>query len=214
MKRTRFTTLDTWGELQPDRRIDFNGFFWRRAAGNVLIDPMTPTDLCRSVVAESGGARWILLTNHDHWRSTSEWRELTGAEIVAPRGDRERFQDHAAQVAHWFGSDQPLPGNLAEDVVPTIIRGGKSEVEAAFLLGPLNVLLFGDVVRSHACGELRLLPEEKLSDPDLVRETLPRDFAAPLEAILLGDGDSLFRGAEITYRDFLAALDLASDVED
>ncbi len=210
MKQTRLNGLHYWGEFQADRRIDFNGFFWRRPYGNVLIDPMGASAVARAVVTDAGGARWILLTNADHWRSTDDWRELTGAEIAAPAAERARFGPAAERVSHWFDDKHSLPAELAEDVVPTLIHGGKSEAEAAFRLAPIEALVFGDVVRSHISGELRLLPDEKLTDLDEVRRTLPRDLIKPLNALLLGDGDCLFRGAHETYTQFLSALDVAT----
>ena len=36
--------LEYWGAYQPDRRIDFNGFFWRGPTP-VLIDPIQETQV-------------------------------------------------------------------------------------------------------------------------------------------------------------------------
>ena len=61
MKATALEDLFTWSVYQPDRRIDFNGFYWRRPAGGVLIDPMPLTEDAESWLAEqAGGVRWIV----------------------------------------------------------------------------------------------------------------------------------------------------------
>ena len=44
------------------------------------------------------------------------------------------------------------------------LGGGKSEAEPAFVIEPMRAAIFGDLVRSHESGRLRLLPDPKLSD--------------------------------------------------
>ncbi len=74
MKRTILENLYFWSEFQRDRAIDFNGYFWVRSGGNILIDPPPLDEAGVAFVREKGGARWILLTNADHWRAADSLR--------------------------------------------------------------------------------------------------------------------------------------------
>lgn len=199
MKDTRLPGILTWSEYQADRRIDFNGFMWvgEGARPGMLFDPMALSEAQVAQVAERGGADWILITNADHLRAGADLKAGLGARLVAPSCERERLGDHAAAVDAWFDEDASgLPAEVAEHVVVHWIRGGKSESEAVFELPALQSVLFGDMVRSHVSGELRLLPDPKLSDRATAVADLGPLLAREWRAVLLGDGDSLFRAAD------------------
>jgi glyoxylase-like metal-dependent hydrolase (beta-lactamase superfamily II) len=98
-------------------------------------------------------------------------------------------------VSDWFAADQPLPAELAEGLEVHWLAGGKSPAEAVFVAKRLNAVFFGDAVRSHESGLLRLLPPDKLSAPATLQRDLRPLLARPFEAVLLGDGDNLLTGA-------------------
>ena len=198
MKATRVPDLFFWSVYQPDRRIDFNGFYLCRSAGGVLIDPMPLAEESMAWLADQpGGVAWIVLTNADHLRDAIAMRERLNARIVAPAGDRSLLQDCADD---WYGSGLPLPDSLAASIDVYWLRGGKTDAEAVLHLRSMQALLFGDAVRSHESGVLRLLPEAKIVD----REQLVADLCAlrdlEFEVVLLGDGDSLFTGAAEAFQ--------------
>lgn len=206
MKTTRLPGLFTWSVFQDDRGIDFNGFFLVREGGNLLVDPMPGSDHHRKFVAERGGAASVLVTNADHWRAAGDWQASTGAKILAPATERDRLGERAAQVDHWYTRRDDLPDGLPDEVDLAWIHGGKSPQEAVLYFKDLRALLFGDVVRSHASGTLCLLPEAKLADPARVHADVLALRDVHLEAILLGDGDSLFVGARGVWLEFLREL--------
>lgn len=204
MKSTVLEGLYIWSVWQPDRRIDFNGFYWSRPDGGLLIDPMEMLDDQLAFCRAQGGARWILVTNADHLRAAPLLREALGAELWAPAEERARLGD--APVDGWFERTSDLPEPLRPDVDVLTIRGGKSPVETALFLRPLRALVFGDVVRSHECGRMRLLPDEKLADRARVLSDLAPLAELSIDAVLLGDGDSFFVDAGDTFRRFVAGL--------
>jgi hypothetical protein len=203
MKSTRLEGVRYWGQYQPDRRIDFNGFHWQSPAGGVLIDPMPLDEAQLAELRELGGAVWILVTNREHLRAAPALREALGARLLAPAEERERLGEDARHVDGWFSSTADLPAELAAciDVIP--LHGGKSPMEPAFYLRPLQALYFADLVRSHASGALRLLPDEKIRDRSEVLVSLREVADLPVEAVLLGDGDGLYRGAEEALQELL-----------
>ena len=115
----------------------------------------------------------------------------------------------APEVDLWLAPDADLPAELEDDLAVHWVRGGKSEIEAAFELRPLDAVVFGDIVRSHVSGELRLLPDPKLSDRAAAAKDLAPLLARTWRALLLGDGDSLFRDAAGAVADFRKQLGAA-----
>jgi len=203
MKTTRLPGVRYWGQYQPDRHIDFNGFHWSSPAGGVLIDPMPIDDDGVAELREAGGVAWILVTNKEHLRAAPELKATFGAALLAPAEERERLGEDAAHVDGWFSTTQDLPAELQPhvDVIP--LRGGKSPMEPAFYLKPLQALYFADLVRSHVSGELRLLPDPKIQDRAQVLVSLREVAALPVQAVLLGDGDGLYRGADEALNELL-----------
>lgn len=200
MKRTSLEGLYLWSAFQPDRGIDFNGFFWIRGdGGNVLIDPLPVDGKQAAFIREKGGARWILITNADHWRAADALRTAFRAEIYAPAPERARFERDERRPDYWYDATGGLPGVLREELLVLPIRGGKTPCEMAFFLKPLRALLFGDIVRTEVPGRLTLLPDDKLRDKLSVLESLRRAIPHPFEAILVGDGDAVFHDAREAF---------------
>lgn len=206
LKPTCLENVHCWSRFQPDRGIDFNGFLWVREGGNVLIDPMPTNDDELASLRSLGGARWILLTNFDHLRATRPLKNQLGAEVLAPAGEHDRFGPEGGLVDHWFASSADLPEDLREDVGVYPIHGGKSEVEVALLLRPARALVFGDAVRSHVAGELRLLPDPKLADRARVVDSLRPLRDLPFDGVLLGDGDNILWQGHAAFEAFLDGL--------
>ena len=202
MKATRHEDLFTWNVYQPDRRIDFNGFYWRRPGGGVLIDPMPLSRGQLEWLAEQPAAVcFVILTNADHLRAGLELRDQFGARLIAPRCDRELLP---RGIDGWYDESTALPPEL--DISAHWVHGGKTEAEAVLHIPELDALLFGDIVRSHESGVLRLLPGPKIQDEARVAKDL-RDLAVlSFSCVLLGDGDSLFTGARVAFDDLLATL--------
>lgn len=205
MKSTKLAGLFYSGRYQPDRRIDFNGFLWKRAGGNVLIDPMPLDEGEQAFLREQGGASWILVTNADHLRAAPELAQALGARIAAPEGERARLGDQAARVDHWFDGRDSLPDGLGSEIDVRYLGGGKSEREAQLVIEPLRALVCSDLIRSHESGVLRLLPEPKLSDAARAAADV-RALGTDFDAVLLGDGDCLFHGARAALEELHASL--------
>lgn len=203
MKTTCLEGLSYWGQYQPDRRIDFNGFHWASPVGGVLIDPMALDEAGLAEVRDSGGASWIVVTNAEHLRAAPELKRSLEARLIAPAEERERLGESAQLVDYWFSSKDDLPEELRGVLGVFPLRGGKSPMEPALHLEPLKALYFADVVRSHESGRLRLLPDPKLADRGAVLESLQALKDLSLDAILLGDGDGIYNGATAAFRDLL-----------
>jgi len=182
MKRLHRPDLFTWSAYDEPLHVDFNGFLWTRAGGNVLVDPVALSAADERHLAALGGAAWILITNSSHVRAAREISSRTGAKLLGPAGERERFP---VACERWLADgEEPFPGLVVRE-----IHGSKTDGELALVLEE-NTAIFGDVVRAHQAGALMLLPREKLRDPAKVEESLRRfrTLHPRVAHVLVGDG--------------------------
>jgi glyoxylase-like metal-dependent hydrolase (beta-lactamase superfamily II) len=186
MKRLHRKDLFCWSVFNERLDIDFNGFLWTRAAGNILVDPLPLTPHDREHLAKLGGASWIVVTNSAHVRGAQELAAALGAKIAGPVGEREGFP---VKCDRWLGEgDELVPGLTA-----TALLGSKTPGELALWLEP-DTLIFGDLVRSHRAGTLAfLLPEQGLKSLPEAKASVQKLIAKRPQALLLGDGFSIYR---------------------
>lgn len=197
MKRVMFDDLYTWSVFDEEKQFDFNGFLWVREEGNILIDPVPMSDSDAAQLDELGGAALIVLTNRDHERDAVAFKARTGAQIVAHEADAPLFE---------LTVDRSVTDG--EEIVPDLrvlhLSHGKSPGEIALLWRDSSVAFIGDYVWGHPVGTLVLGAEPKVAEPAQAALQLRKLllFAPQLDALLLGDGHSILRGA----RDALIAM--------
>jgi uncharacterized cupin superfamily protein/glyoxylase-like metal-dependent hydrolase (beta-lactamase superfamily II) len=183
----------TWSQWQPDRGLFFSSFLWVREGGNVAFDPLPLSDDDVRAIEALGGVTTILLTNRDHERGAAALRERFGARVLSSRREAELF---ALRVDGTFDREA-LPGLSA---IP--LDGAKTPGEVAFLTENRDIAIVGDAIIGSPAGALSFLPDAKLADPVELALSLRRLWSPWLRTMLLGDGASLFAGAE----DALATL--------
>ncbi|HCP46445.1 MAG TPA: MBL fold metallo-hydrolase [Deltaproteobacteria bacterium] len=193
MKSLHRPDLYAWSVFDTARNLDFNGTLWTRSGGNIAVDPMELSEHDRQHVAQLGGLDWILLTNADHVRDTVAIAQFFDARIAAPAAEREAAPLAALELDHLMEPDEVLGCGIR--CVP--MRGSKGFAgELAFLLPEEDTLICGDLIRGQRAGSLNLLPDEKLTDKDLCIASVSELLQiSRLEAILVGDGQSIFRNA-------------------
>jgi glyoxylase-like metal-dependent hydrolase (beta-lactamase superfamily II) len=199
MKQLHRPDLLTWSSYHPPLRIDFNGFLWKRADGNVLVDPLPLSPEDERDLEQAGGAAWIVVTNSDHLRGARELAARTGARLAGPRGERQTFP---ASCERWLADgDEPWPGLVVRE-----LQGSKTEGELALVLQDSTVL-FGDLVRAHRADALMLLPAPKLRDREQALASLRRlrTLHPALAHVLVGDGWCGFRHGAALLDELLAA---------
>ena len=199
MKTLHRPDLFAWSRFDEARNVDFHGYAWIRADGNVLVDPLPLGEHDRAHLAAVGGARWIVITNSDHVRGAAEIAASTGAEIAGPRAEQGRI---SVPVARWLGEGDELVAGLRA----MELSGSKTPGELALLLDG-TTLVTGDLVRSHAGGRLDRLPDAKLGDATLARESIERLAALPhVDAVLVGDGWPVFRDGRARLAELCSRL--------
>jgi hypothetical protein len=199
MKRLHRPDLFTWSAYDVGQQVDFNGFLWKRAGGNVVIDPVPLTAPDWSHLDELGGAAWVIITNSSHVRASAEVAARTGAQVLGPAGERSGFP---VACARWLADgDEPVPGLVVRE-----LHGSKTEGELALVLEGTTAI-FGDLVRAHQAGALMLLRREKLRDPPRALESVRRlrSLHPGVEHVLVGDGWCAFRTGGVLLDDLIAS---------
>ncbi len=201
MKRLHRRDLYCWSVFNERLDIDFNSFAWVHERGNVLVDPLPMTAHDRQHLMDLGGAAWIVLTNSYHMRAAKELADELGARIAGPAAEREGFP---IACDRWLREgDEVHPGLRVLE-----LEGSKTPGELALVLEDMT-LISGDLLRSHRAGELMLLKQEQgLKDAAKAAASLRKVLSYPrLEALLMGDGWSVFRDGRKQLEEFLNRLD-------
>ena len=199
MKRMHRPDLFGWSVFDESRDLDFHSLLWVRPGGNVAIDPLPLSPHDRKHLDELGGVGLVVVTNSDHTRN-AEWLARTyDARLAGPRGERDDFP---LRCDLWLGDgDEPVPGLKA-----IALEGSKTPGELAFVLDG-TTLVTGDLVRAHEGGRLTTLPAAKLRDAAAAARSVCRLAALPgIDAVLVGDGWPIFRGAGAALRELADSL--------
>jgi glyoxylase-like metal-dependent hydrolase (beta-lactamase superfamily II) len=199
MKPLHRPDLYSWSTFNPARNIDFNGIAWIRPDGNILIDPVAMSNYDWNHLESLGGVDWIVLTNSDHIRAAKEIAGQTYAKLAGPAAEKEFFP---MACDRWLSDgDELVPG------LKTIeLQGSKSPGELALLLED-TTLITGDLVRAHIAGTLTILPKEKLLNPEAAIASVRRLAQLQnVEAVLVGDGWSVFRDGHLRLKELAETL--------
>ena len=191
----------TWPWYSARFGYDFNGFLVRRADGNLVIDPVEPTDDDLAAITREGVAR-ILLTNRNHYRAAARLRDATGARVAVHPADAAFVRDKGVivddELAHF------------ERVGPFVVipAAGKSPGEIALHWADKRILVVGDACVGTPPGGLSLLPPTVIDAPDDLRRSLRRiadelDF----DTLLVADGESLVHGGRAALQRLVATFD-------
>lgn len=202
MKQLHRKDLFGWSEFNQDRNLDFHSVLWVRESANILIDPLPLSEHDQVHLQALGGASIVVITNSDHCRDAENIAAQTGAKIMGPLGEREKFP---IACDRWIADNEEIvPGLIAFQ-----LEGSKTLGELALLLEN-NTLITGDLIRSHRAGELCLLPDTKLSDLDLALQSVTRlANLSAIDAVLTGDGWPIFKNGSAALKHLLESASVS-----
>ncbi|MDQ3623198.1 MAG: hypothetical protein M3463_12010 [Verrucomicrobiota bacterium] len=199
----------TWGSTYADRPWDLNGYALSVEAGAVLVDPPAPEEGDWAGLDALEPIRRIVLTNRDHVRDAELFRTRYGARVVA--GVHE-----VAQFAPLTIDEAVSEGDLIAGALRVIHLPGKSPGEIGLYFDPEHhavsresggILLLGDAIIGHPPGALGLIPEHKLDNPGLLRQSLRKLLDREFDVLLLCDGLSAETNGKIRIAEFLSRVD-------
>jgi glyoxylase-like metal-dependent hydrolase (beta-lactamase superfamily II) len=196
----------TWGSTYADRPWDLNGYAIALTGGTVLVDPPAPEEADWQKLPKP--ITTVVLTNRDHVRDAPLFRARFGARIVASKDEISQFTSLPIDVT-------VQDGDLIGGALRVIHLPGKSPGEIGLYLEPAyhavskekgGILILGDAIIGNPPGALGLIPEEKLGDPKMLRESLPKILEHNFEVLLLCDGQSVLNNAKQKVSEFLSRL--------
>lgn len=187
-----------WSSFNKERNIDFNSIAWIRPDGNILIDPLSVSSYDYEHLNSLGSVRWIVITNSDHVRAAKELAHVTGAQIAGPFAEQSHFP---IECDRWLCDGEELVPGL--QVIE--LQGSKTPGELALLLEK-TTLITGDLIRAHKAGSLMILPDDKLSNREQAVASVQRLAQINgIEAVLVGDGWSIFRDGGLALKELAAS---------
>ncbi len=178
----------TWPWFSERHGYDFNGYLFRHAGGNVVVDPVAMSDEILEELADIGVSR-IFITNRNHTRASGRLRERTGARVAIHPADAR----HARAEGAVIDDDLRLGDHAGPFTV--VAADGKSPGEVALHWPQRHILVIGDACVGKPPGSCALLPEAVMDDPAALRRTLAR-LCRELEfdVLLFGDGAPILAG--------------------
>lgn len=182
--------------------VSFNGTYLVGEQERVLIDPPPLNAWEREHLEALGAPTLILVTNANHVRAAAELRQETGAKLLVPEADAERI---AVEVDGTFS-----PGETVAGLEVIGLADHKTPGESAFYDPERKLLILGDALigtpGGGGVGGLSLLPDAKFADPAKAREGLRVLLEREVETLVLGDGESLLKGAREALLSFFCEV--------
>jgi len=200
MQRTIVEGVRMWSVWQPDRNLFFNSFFVQGADGNLVVDPLPLGEADAMEIESLGGVAWVVVTNRDHERDSRALAARFGAKLAASALDAPQLSGPVDRTLS-YGDDV-----LGARVIP--LDGLKTAGEIALYLRKQRTVVLGDAMWGDPAGSLRLMPDEKLSDPPRAVLSLRRVHALRPLNLLVGDGACIFGDA---YKVIWSCLEARTD---
>ena len=187
-----------WTAEHPDIETDVSSYYLEDAG--VVLDPLWPEG-GREAFGD-WAVQQIVLTCKGHTRQSPELQEAFGARIRAPRVALGNFQGQDFEVEPFDWGDEVAPGVRSIELGAIAPDDGVLHIHAG-----LGALHFADglLVRD---GELSLMPDSLMDDPDTVKqkslarlqELLELDF----DALLFAHSDPVASGGRDQLADFVS----------
>jgi len=156
--------LRVWHQYSPEVKVDLTATAFAVPAGHwVVVDPVGPPE----ALCWSGGVRAVWLTNGNHWRTSTVWRERFGCPIFAPMKALATLE--GIPDGTWAG---PGSDDHAGITVERVELSGAGPGELAFWLPDRRCMVIGDAVINLPEYPLQMLPERYCADSGRLRDQL------------------------------------------
>lgn len=178
-----------WAWHSPEKNIDFNGHYITADGDAVLIDPPPFGDDDVAQIKRFGTPPTIVITNRHHGRQAAACRDLFRSTLLVPALDAPFF---TMTIDGTYSPGDRLPcGFLA-----VAVADSKSPGETALYHPDRKLILIGDALIGKPSGELSFLPQAMFADMSRARAGIRSLLALDFDTVLVGDGESIFKGAK------------------
>ena len=155
-----------------------------------MVDPAPLASHEISQIRQGGQVDYIIITNRDHVREADTYKKEFDCQVFVPEKDASEI---TVQYDKTFADGELLPGGIWA----VHLRDQKSPGECAlFLQQGDGTFIIGDALIGKPPGTVSLLPVQKYADINKAREGLQRLLKYKFNALLVGDGASILRGAK------------------
>lgn len=179
-----------WSWFSEEKQLDFNGLFLHVGEHRIVVDPPPMTAEAVTFIRKQGQLDYIVVTNRDHAREAVACQADFRCQLYVPEADAPQMDLEATKT---YKDGELLPGGIW--VVH--LKDQKSPGESAlFIQQGKGILILGDALIGKPAGALSLLPAEKYADAAKAKEGLRRLLKYNFDAVLVGDGTSIFSGAK------------------
>jgi len=185
-----------WTAEHPDIHQAVSCYYLEDAGA--AVDPLLPDGGLKAF--GDWAVQQVILTNRLHGRDAPELADAFSATVRVPRAGLSHFQGKPFAVEPYDPGDEVAPGVRAHELAAISPDDGVLHVHAG-----LGALHFADGLLQRD-GELALMPDELMDDPEAVRratfERLEGLLDLDFDALLFAHGDPIATGG----RDQLSAF--------
>lgn len=178
-----------WAAEHPEIHHDVSSYYLEDA--RAVLDPQLGDEGIDALADRA--VEQVILTNRLHGRDTAEVVEAFGARVRVPRAGLDHFSDRPYAVEPYSPGDEIAPGVEALALAAISPDDGALHIHA----GP-GALHFADGLLLHEDGELSLMADELMDDPEAVaRKTfdhLQEFVELDFEALLFAHSEPLLEG--------------------
>lgn len=179
-----------WSWFSEEKQLDFNGLYLTVGEHRILIDPPPMSADAASVIRREGGIDYIIVTNRDHTREAARFQAEFKCQLQVPDVDAAQMELVPTKT---FKDGELLPGGVW--VIHLLDQKSPGEC-ALFIQQGKGVLIVGDALIGAPAGSIRMLAEDKYTDPVKAKAGLRRLLKYTFDSLLVGDGTNLMTGAK------------------
>ena len=193
----------SWRIWRPGsfKGVSFNGTYLVQGEERVVVDPPPLNAWELEHLEALGPPTLILVTNANHFRAAPQLKaRYPSARLLVPAADRDVIFAAAADASCVDGVFHP--GEVLAGLEVIGLADQKTAGESALYDPVRELVVLGDALIGTPAGSLSLLPAAKYADPAAAREGLRVLCERPLEALILGDGEPVLRGARAALQAF------------
>jgi len=174
-----------WESFSPEHKVELTSHAVMAEGQLYICDPIELTAEARKRLLAGHAVAAIVLTNENHERATSVWRELTQAPVWLGEGAKVELSH-----VHSFPNEPTQWGPW----MVTHLAGGPGG-EVALRWPGRSLVVLGDAVFNLPKYGFGVLPEKYCRDQRKLGESLQRLTEVPFETALLAHGAPILTGA-------------------